>query len=180
MKRCNRCCEAKSLSEFNRCRRLRDGHVGHCKACHSIYYKRNKPAALARTRRRRAKPGMREHESKQQRDRRRKFPIVRMLQEASVRARAKGLPFSLSEADIVIPVVCPALGIEIKMGVGVRSEHSPSIDRVIPALGYVSGNVRVISWRANRLKNDATLDELKRIVEYYEGAIAVTYTETAS
>lgn len=41
------------------------------------------------------------------------------------------------------------------------NEDSPSIDKVIPELGYVRGNVWVISNKANRIKNNATLEELK-------------------
>lgn len=40
---------------------------------------------------------------------------------------------------------------------------SPSIDRIIPELGYVRGNIAVISMRANKLKSDATSEELERI-----------------
>lgn len=43
---------------------------------------------------------------------------------------------------------------------------SPSLDRVIPELGYVPGNVIVISWRANNLKRDATIEELEAVIAY--------------
>lgn len=42
---------------------------------------------------------------------------------------------------------------------------SPSLDKIIPSLGYVPGNVRIISARANLLKNDATVDELRAILK---------------
>jgi len=45
-------------------------------------------------------------------------------------------------------------------------ERKKRIDKIKPNLGYVKGNVRVICWRANRLKSDATLDELLSIVDY--------------
>jgi hypothetical protein len=47
-----------------------------------------------------------------------------------------------------------------------RRDNQPSLDRVIPALGYVPGNVRVISFRANRLKQDATAEEVAAILDY--------------
>jgi hypothetical protein len=62
---------------------------------------------------------------------------------------------------IVIPAVCPVLGIPIVLGEQ-RSENSPSLDRITPKLGYVPGNVRVISDKANRLKGDRTLGELQQ------------------
>jgi hypothetical protein len=42
-------------------------------------------------------------------------------------------------------------------------------DRKDNARGYVKDNVRVISWRANRLKSDATLEELRLLVRDLEG-----------
>jgi len=49
---------------------------------------------------------------------------------------------------------------------GPRAHNNPSVDRRIPALGYIEKNVRVISDRANRLKWDVTdPDELQKIVD---------------
>lgn len=46
-------------------------------------------------------------------------------------------------------------------------DNIPSVDRIIPSNGYVNGNIIIVSNRANRIKNDATLDELKKVYEYY-------------
>lgn len=80
-----------------------------------------------------------------------------MLNEARNRATAKGLDFNLALEDIKIPDVCPVLGIPM---------DQPSLDRWDNSLGYVRGNVFVISWRANQLKRDANLDEIARIHAY--------------
>lgn len=50
-------------------------------------------------------------------------------------------------------------------------ESRPSLDRFIPANGYVIGNIRVISFRANRIKSDATLEEMRRVLSYMEGVL---------
>lgn len=93
----------------------------------------------------------------------------RMLYEARKRSKKFGLPFNLDLSDISIPDVCPVLGIPIIIGSSVGpSNNSPSLDKVVPSLGYVKGNVSIISWRANRLKSDATLEELRDIVTYVE------------
>ena len=42
--------------------------------------------------------------------------------------------------------------------------NSPSLDRLIPSLGYISGNVFLICFRCNALKNDATLKELETVL----------------
>jgi len=57
--------------------------------------------------------------------------------------------------------MCPILGIPLIPGIGAQSPNSPSLDRIIPSLGYVKGNIAVISYRANAMKNDATIDELE-------------------
>jgi len=85
---------------------------------------------------------------------------------AKVRAKKAGVPFNLSVDDVVIPPVCPLLGIALEPNIrGKRKESSPSLDRKVPSLGYVRGNVWVVSYRANRIKNDATLLELEMLVE---------------
>lgn len=100
-------------------------------------------------------------------------PEARLVTAARQRAKAQGLPFDLRKEDILIPLLCPALGIPLRRDHGgKRTDDSPSLDRIVPAAGYVKGNVRVISWRANRLKNDATLEELWRLYAYTADALA--------
>lgn len=91
-----------------------------------------------------------------------------MLRSAKARAKRDGLPFSLSKGDVPIPAVCPVLGMPLSPGRAIKHDGSPTIDKLVPALGYVPGNVRVISWRANRIKCDASLSELKALVAYLE------------
>lgn len=96
-------------------------------------------------------------------------PKNRMVTSAKQRAKAKGLPFSITIANIEIPELCPVLGIPLAVGVNGKYEPgSPSLDRIIPHLGYIPGNVAVISDRANRLKKDASPDEIKRLHEWMQ------------
>jgi hypothetical protein len=83
------------------------------------------------------------------------------------RARRGGLPFNLTIEDIVIPTVCPVLGITLSRGSGYRSGCSPSIDRINPSLGYVKGNIIVVSMRANEIKRDSTWPEIMKVAEFY-------------
>lgn len=87
-----------------------------------------------------------------------------LIERARKRAKAAKLPFRLAREDITVPDVCPALGIPIELGKG-RTNNSPSLDRLNPPLGYVPGNVRVISDRANRLKSDRAIDHLRCLAE---------------
>ncbi len=93
----------------------------------------------------------------------------RLVQEAKGRAKKRGLPFDLCEDDIVVPAICPVLGIPLCSGdLPGPGNNSPTLDRIDPKGGYVKGNVWVISGKANRCKNDATLDELKMLVAALE------------
>jgi hypothetical protein len=91
-------------------------------------------------------------------------PEKAMFIDARRRAKGRNLEFTIDLDDVVIPECCPLLGIEIARGVGAHADSSPSLDRIDSARGYVKGNVWVISWRANVIKRDATLDELRLIV----------------
>lgn len=101
-------------------------------------------------------------------------PRYQMLRGAKRRAGWRGLVFAIGPEDLTIPAVCPVLGIPIETGEGLWRSGSPTIDRVDNALGYVPGNVRVISYRANSLKRDATVDELKALVAYMERELKPT------
>lgn len=93
---------------------------------------------------------------------------------ARCRAKKRGIVFALMKADVVIPTHCPVLGIKLAMGTGnsfTARDCAPSLDRLDNSQGYVPGNVRVISWRANRLKSDATANELSRVLAYMRGEI---------
>ena len=89
-----------------------------------------------------------------------------MLLSAKARAKRDGVFFNLKKCDIVIPSHCPVLGIEIQVGTRVDHDNAPSLDRKVPVLGYTKSNVVVISYRANRIKNDATSEELAKVLAY--------------
>jgi len=140
-----------------------------CKACEIAkrvqHYAANKQrvneyssAWKARNRGRRAETLRREYEATD--------PIVLMLRTAKSRAKKRGVPFQLTPADIEVPAVCPILGIPIQRSRELLAPGSPSLDRIIPTLGYVPGNVAVISQRANTIKNSGTAAEHERIAEW--------------
>lgn len=95
-----------------------------------------------------------------------------MLRSARTRALTSGVPFDLTPEDITIPHVCPVLGIPIIVGQTQATDNSPSLDRVVPPLGYIRGNILVLSNRANRIKNNATVAELRLVADFFEKHIA--------
>lgn len=97
-------------------------------------------------------------------------PTLFILKEARRRARNKGLAFSLTSEDIIIPKTCPVLGIHLNFGTDHVTPNSPTLDRVDNTKGYTKDNVCIISYRANRIKTDATEQELQLILEYIRGS----------
>ena len=89
-----------------------------------------------------------------------------MLGRVKHRAKKRGLAFNLDVEDIKIPAHCPVLGIPLRASDLISSDNSPSLDRFDSSLGYVKGNVLVISKRANAIKSNATADELEIIAKW--------------
>lgn len=86
------------------------------------------------------------------------------------RAKKEGIPFSITLEDLEIPETCPVLGIKLLNwggnGVLDSKDNSPSVDRLLPDLGYVRGNIHIISQRANRIKHNASLEEVLKLYEW--------------
>jgi len=93
-------------------------------------------------------------------------PEKMLLGGARARALKKGLPFNIVEADIRVPKICPVLKITLEKGEGTLQDSSPTLDRKIPELGYVRGNVEVISNKANRIKSNGNSLEIAAVLEY--------------
>ncbi len=94
-----------------------------------------------------------------------------LWQSLKASAKARGIAFELLPSDIDdigIPVSCPILGIPLHFNRGSVQDNSISFDRIDSTKGYSRDNVIVISYRANKIKSNASLDELREIVKFYE------------
>jgi hypothetical protein len=98
----------------------------------------------------------------------RRTQVYKMLAAAKARAKKQGVPFGITADDITVPEFCPILGLRLRAGEGKPTPASPSLDKIIPALGYTLGNIAVISHRANSLKNNASIHELRALVRFLE------------
>lgn len=87
-----------------------------------------------------------------------------MWQATKLRAKKKGLEFSITIEDILMPDLCPLLGLKLSFSDFGLRYNSPSLDRKDSSKGYTKDNIWVISSRANILKNDAKLEELDLLV----------------
>lgn len=91
------------------------------------------------------------------------------LQYAKRRAKAYGLPFDLDEKYIqnIWTGVCPVFGWRLTFANDKRNlDNQATLDRIVPELGYVKGNVVFISNMANRIKNNANSDEIRRVADW--------------
>ena len=105
-------------------------------------------------------------------------PIPQLIYNFKKRAKLAGVPFDLEPQDIknklnLTNTKCPVLGVNMeisKLG-SKNNDLTPSIDRIDPKKGYVKDNIIVVSMRANRIKNDATVDEIRKVADFYENLL---------
>lgn len=94
------------------------------------------------------------------------FHIRNNFRTGKYRAKRIGVPFTIT-LDYILNLpseICPIFQTPLEWGTG--TDLAGSLDRRIPELGYVPGNVAWISRRANTIKRDATLAELELIYEW--------------
>lgn len=98
------------------------------------------------------------------------FRLKRTLRACKTRAKKYNVPFKITLQDLIdmFPTdnLCPVLKKPFVWGTKSSKELSPSIDRMIPELGYVKGNIKFISYKANRIKNDSTVEILENLINY--------------
>lgn len=94
-----------------------------------------------------------------------------MLDRSKSRAKRKGFEHNITIEDIIIPKNCPLLGIPLFAGKESVCPNSPTLDRIDSSKGYVKGNVWVISYKANTIKSNATLEELEAIAANFRAKI---------
>ena len=66
----------------------------------------------------------------------------------------------------IAPKNCPVFGKRLTTGNKFSHDWSPSVDKIIPAKGYVRGNIQIISYLANKMKQDATPEQLKQFAQW--------------
>ena len=102
---------------------------------------------------------------------------AKLFYAARRRAKTSGTPFTITVDDIHIPEFCPALGLRLEAGNQKGPKpNAPSIDRIIPELGYIPGNVQVISHKANSMKRNASIEELAQFAEWIQKAVVHSVT----
>ena len=190
MKKCSACKKKKPLKDFNKNSSQKDGYSHACRDCNKIrhkkYREKNKNILNAKTGvwRKKNKKRVKElntqyykkygdsmKEKQKVRDKiyrtTKKLDFSyrqrKMFWMAKYRAKKKKIKFNITVDDVVFPKICPVLGFKIDYKGKRNADNIPSLDRIDSNKGYIKGNVRVISNRANFLKNNATSDELMKV-----------------
>lgn len=147
MKQCLECKKTKSTKEFYFCKTTKDNLRIYCKSCwkkRSQKYAENNSNIHSRVR--------------------------TLLYNSKTSAKKRNLPWNLDETYLksIVTDKCPVFGIDLKWNNYNKKVQpdSPSLDKIIPELGYVKGNVVFISNRANTIKHNATEIELYAVADW--------------
>lgn len=103
-------------------------------------------------------------------------PECFVLHNIKTRAKKNGVPFDLVAEDLLAPEFCPVLGMRLERSSnpnGGVTDCAPTVDRLIPELGYVRDNIIIVSHKANRIKNDSTIEELEAVARFYRNIFTV-------
>lgn len=185
-KSCSKCNTTKSIHDFAIDKTHKDGHRSICKKCISQYmmsyakhhsdeisnkrksrYQTNRENELQKNKENRIKNGWK-WEIKR-RENHRKNPINMMIMAAKRRAKSKNMEFNLSPQDFTLPEKCPVLGIPLHVSdTGNACDNSPTLDRIDNSKGYIKDNVVIVSFRANTIKNVASVEELEKVCNFYK------------
>ena len=157
---CNKCNEHKLLSEFNKNYRAKDGHRYDCRSCqkewhNSIYGPFKKWFSHCKSNKK--QNGIKftiEPED---------IPGVKIREKITIDRRGRK---HTSWEAIEYPQVCTVLGIKLDWGMNGLTDNSPSLDRDNNKLGYIKGNVMIMSNLANKMKSSATPEQLKQFSRY--------------
>lgn len=96
-----------------------------------------------------------------------------MFRDARTRAQKNNLPFNITKEYLksIAEDKCPIFHTDFSwghsgLGSGKTKPNGPQLDRIIPKLGYIIGNVAFISRRANRIKDNGTMQEHYDIADW--------------
>lgn len=162
-KKCKICNLNKHYSDFSINNAAKDKLQSRCRSCDKDYQSK---------RRIKYSKEIRDYSREYQREKRKNFDFrLKMLLNASKqRAVLKNREHSITIEDIkkIYPVdgKCPVFGIELKFNSAGFRDDSPSIDRIDSSKGYTKDNIQIISWKANRIKSYATVEELQTVLNY--------------
>ncbi len=168
-KQCFCCKQVKPAEEFPKNSQLIGGLHSWCKLCSNTKNKEKeyyKTSQQVRKERLRTDPEYKLHILTEKNKNRKKNIVTSLLSNCKLRASQKNLEFDLTKEDIVIPTLCPILLKPLICGDKNDYSFSPSVDRIDNSKGYTKDNIQVISMKANKMKNNATKEELLNFAKW--------------
>jgi hypothetical protein len=162
---CGWCKIDKPLTDYTKNNAASDGLQYKCRTCDLAYQAKRRAENYEEDL---------EYSRTYQRNRRKNFDYrLQMLINASKqRAKNKDREHAITVEDVkaIYPKdgCCPIFGMKLEFNTAGFRETSPSIDRIDSTKGYTPDNIQIISWKANRVKGYATLQELEMLVAYLQ------------
>lgn len=141
---CRICNTEQDIDQFQRSRMNASGHDHRCRSCRS----------------------------KIARQEREENYFLHYCRGKKSECKRKGYDFDLTPEylESIWTGKCPVFSVDLfRASEGMGSHKSAHLDRLDPSKGYLIGNVAWISGRANRIKYDATAEELRKIADWMEG-----------
>lgn len=164
-KYCVACKEDVNISLFAINKATKDGLQNRCKSCDNFRQ------AIRRIEKRTEL----NFKNKKYQEQRRKDPNYRiqmLLNSAKQRASKKNREFTITIDDLknIWPLdnKCPVFGFNLEWNDSGFRDTSPSIDRKDSSKGYTLENIQIISWKANRIKADSSLEDLRAVLTFME------------
>lgn len=95
-------------------------------------------------------------------------PFLHRCTRAKNRAKGLGVPFDLTSEYLreIWTGKCPVLNVDLNLVTDRSDEYAAELDRFDPELGYVKGNVHWLSRKANRIKNNTSVEILENLLEW--------------
>lgn len=140
-KRCNRCKEHKTLDSFHSSKSFEHSKHSTCKLCRKISARERYVAN----------------------------PFKSLHRTKKSECKKKGIAYDLTEDYLksIWTGFCPVTGGKLSIANRVGEHHKSAwLDRIDPDGGYVQGNVAFISGRMNRIKYNATIEELELLLNW--------------
>ena len=165
---CSKCKQVLPVEKFSKDKGQKSGLRCACKGCSSKEFKAFKASPGYRKRLNRAKE---------------LFSVLKetdpvkawadtVFYNATKRAKESGIEFSITKKWLIDNAIefCPLLDLKLVYNASKPIAASASIDRKDSAGGYTMENCKIISFKANRIKNNATVEEItmlaKRLQQY--------------
>lgn len=145
-KTCLTCSKEKPVTEFHKLKSGRHGVMAHCKSCRKV--------------------------SQAEKYKERWFHLTCNLKRSFCKKRGISFDLDAEYLESIWTERCPVFGVEFVKH-DKTHDYSPALDRIDPSRGYTKGNVVYISARANRIKYDASPEELRKVLDFVEGATTI-------